>query len=200
MTVPASPSTSAKAGGRSPKTGGQALPPWGSPAHAPASRHARKMSPLPARSRHRASSPQRGKRKARCRRQRRPSRRGSPRTCPRRSGAQSRGRGCRRDPRRGHGNIRLPPSDNPRSPHRAPSARLGRQDARRDGVECPLRQRIVLQHRDLEFQNVRRVALLRLDQFGESLLSRLRSPPSARRFPARDRPSPCGSRQRPPER
>ena len=43
---------------------------------------------------------------------------------------------------------------------------VGRR-ARRDGVECALRQRIVLQHRDLEFQNVRRLALLRLDQFGE---------------------------------
>ena len=40
-------------------------------------------------------------------------------------------------------------------------------NTRRDGVVGRLRQRIVFEHRDLEFQNVRDLALNRLDQFGD---------------------------------
>ena len=44
---------------------------------------------------------------------------------------------------------------------------------RRDGVVGRLRQRVVFQHRDLEFQNVGRLALNRRDQFGDLRRRRL---------------------------
>ena len=40
-------------------------------------------------------------------------------------------------------------------------------NTRRDGVVGPLRQRIIFQHRDLELQNVRDLAVNRRDQFGD---------------------------------
>ena len=47
----------------------------------------------------------------------------------------------------------------------APGVIGGQADG--DGVVGSLRQRIIVQHRDLEFQNVGNLALNRRDQFGD---------------------------------